>query len=277
MSQQKDSELGENPDQPTETTAPANETSTAGPDAEAQSQTAAPSLEKTAAPDPAPEREVAKPAAAVKSESAKSAPAAGAVDSGVKQAVTIGAIAVAVVAAVAAAWFGGTWIVGGLMHDRPRAQARDAALTDARQAAINLMTFDPNNVDGSLQNMISSTTGQLHDEQTKDLESLKQQVTEAKTNMQSTVEGATLTSLNSELDHASAYVVLRINRSWPGGQPAAFRQSWSLDMVKVGDTWKAEKAQNLGNPVALDSGALQQNGAPATPAPSTTANPAPGN
>ncbi|UGT39190.1 hypothetical protein LTV02_24215 [Nocardia yamanashiensis] len=274
MSQQKDSELGENPERPAETTAPASEPAAAAPDAQAPAEPEPPS------PQQSSDEVATEPVAAApgkKERAERPAPQPGAVDPSVKQAVTIGAIAVAVVAAVAAAWFGGTWIVGGLMHDRPRAQARDAALTDARQAAINLMTFDPNNVDGSLQNMISSTTGQLHDEQTKDLESLKQQVTEAKTNMQSTVEGATLTALNSELDHASAYVVLRINRSWPGGQPAAFRQSWSLDMVKVGDVWKAEKAQNLGNPVQLDSGALQQNGAPATPAPSTTAAPAPGN
>ncbi|GAB4589297.1 hypothetical protein [Nocardia sp. IFM 10818] len=200
---------------------------------------------------------------------------------GSRNPVTVAAIGLLAIAAVAAAWFGGTWIVDGLLHDRPRAQAREAALSDAQQAAVNLMSFDPDDVDGSLKTMISSTTGQLHDEQTKDLDSLKQQVTEAKTRMSATVEGSSLTSLNSELDHAGAFVVLKITRSWPGGQPATFLQSWSLDMVKVGDTWKAEKAQNLGEPIQLDSGgaALQQQ--PATeapaPAPTTAPTPAPGN
>ncbi|MCU1646679.1 MAG: hypothetical protein JWN03_6954 [Nocardia sp.] len=193
-----------------------------------------------------------------------------------RKAVTLSSIALLVVAAVAAAWFGGTWIVGGYMHDRPRAEARDAALTDARQAAMNLMSFNPDDVDGSLKNMISSTTGDLHDEQTKDLDSLKQQVTDAKTRMESTVEGSSLTSLNSERDHAGAFVVLKITRSWPGTQPATFLQSWTLDMVKVGDTWKAEKAQNLGEPVQLNSGQPAA-APPSTTAPQPSTPPQPGN
>lgn len=176
-----------------------------------------------------------------------------------RKVVTLASVTLLVVAAIAAVVFGaiwprGGWIAGGLMQDRPRAEARDDALLDARQAAVNLMSFNPDDVDGSLQTMISSTTGELRKEQTKDLDSLKAQVSEAKTRMQAEVLDATVTTLNSELDKASAFVVLRITRAWPGGQPATFRQLWSLDMVKEGDTWKAEKAQNLGEPVSLDTG-----------------------
>ncbi|SUA73593.1 Uncharacterised protein [Nocardia otitidiscaviarum] len=190
------------------------------------------------------------------------------VDRSARTGVTVAAVALLAVAAVAAAWFGYAWIVGGLVQDNGRADARDTALNDARQAAVNLMTFDPDDVDGSLRTMLSSTTGALREEQTKDLDSLKSQVAEARTRMRSEVEGATITSLASENDRATAFVVLRITRAWPGGQPATFRQLWNLDMVKEGDTWKAEQARNLGEPVSLDAGALPTEPAPTEQPPS---------
>ncbi|WP_306363006.1 hypothetical protein [Nocardia sp. CC227C] len=185
------------------------------------------------------------------------------VDGSVRTGVTVAAVALLVVAAVAAAWFGYAWIAGGLVRDNGRADARDTALNDARQAAVNLMTFDPDDVDGSLRTMLSSTTGSLRAEQTEDLDSLKAKVSEAQTRMRAEVEGAAITSLAGENDRATAFVVLRITRAWPGGQPATFRQLWNLDMVKEGDTWKAEQARNLGEPVSLDAGAPPTEPAPA--------------
>ncbi|WP_067700045.1 hypothetical protein [Nocardia jejuensis] len=190
-------------------------------------------------------------------------------ESQTRKAVTAGSIALLAIAAVAAAWFGGTWIVGGLMNDRPRAQARDAAITDARQAAVNLMSINPDDIDGSLANIRSSMTGDLLKDQVAGQDQLRQTAQDSKTRIDASVEGITLTGLNSELDHASAFAVLKINRTWPGGQPASFRQLWTLDLVKQDGTWKAEKAQNLGEPVELGSGTAPQTGAPQTGAPQT--------
>ncbi|WP_458687440.1 hypothetical protein [Nocardia tengchongensis] len=164
----------------------------------------------------------------------------------------IGAAALLAVSVVAAGVIGFLWI--GDRKDESRAQARDSALTDARQAAVNLMSINPDDIDGSLANIRSSMTGDLLKQQEDGQEQLKKTAQDSKTKIESAVEGITLTSLNSERDHASAFAVLKITRSWPGGQPATFRQLWTLDMVKLGSTWKAEKAQNLGEPVPLGTG-----------------------
>lgn len=267
MSQQNDSEPGVSPDEsadePTTVadTATSPEAGSASPadDSAAERTDAAdessPTKDADADASPSLSKNAKRRAERDRAEAAAEAEAEQGSALDARKVVTLASIALLVAAAVAAVFFGSTWIVGGLMQDRPRAEARDSALSDAQQAAVNLMTFNPDDVDGSIQNMLSSTTGDLRKEQTKDLDSLKAQVSEAKTTMKSEVEGATITALNSERDHASAFVVLRITRAWPGGQPATFRQLWSLDLAKEGDTWKAEKAQNLGEPVSLDSGA----------------------
>ncbi|WP_051179520.1 hypothetical protein [Nocardia concava] len=179
--------------------------------------------------------------------------------------ITMGAAGLLVVSVIAAAVFGFLWF--GDHKDETRAEARDAALTDARQAAVNLMSINPDDIDGSLANIRSSMTGDLLKQQEDGQDQLKQTAQDSKTRIKADVEGITLTSLNSERDHASAFAVLKITRSWPGGQPATFRQLWTLDLVKVGSTWKAEKAQNLGEPVPLGTSAPQQTSTPQTPAP----------
>ncbi|MFQ6398525.1 hypothetical protein ACLMAJ_34445 [Nocardia sp. KC 131] len=189
--------------------------------------------------------------------------------------VTAVAAVALVIALAAAAWFGAGWVRAAYFTDGPRTEARDSALTDARQAAINLMSINPDDVDGSIKMIQSSMTGQLLDEATKGQEQLRTTASESKTKLDSKVLGAALTSLNSERDRASALVVLQVTRSVPDVAPVSFRQSWTLNMIKDGDVWKAENAESLGQPVPLDApnpagapGAPQAPGAPA-PAPPT--------
>ncbi|MFE7800693.1 hypothetical protein [Nocardia sp. NPDC057440] len=188
--------------------------------------------------------------------------------------VAVAAAAALVIALAAAAWFGAGWVRAAFFTDGPRAEARDAALTDARQAAINLMSINPADVDGSITMIQSSMTGQLLDEATKGQEQLRTTASESKTKLESKVLGAALTSLNSERDRASALVVLQVTRSVPDTAPVSFRQSWTLNMIKEGEVWKAEKAESLGQPVPLDApnpggapGAPQAPGAPASAPP----------
>jgi Mce-associated membrane protein len=192
---------------------------------------------------------------------------------------TVAAIVALVLAMAAAAWFGGRWAVGAFVTDNPRTDARNQALDDARQAAINLMSMNPDNVDRSLAEIRSSMTGALLDDQVKNQDELKQYALQSKGRIVAKVEGASLTTLDSERDHASAFVVLDVTRSFPNTPAQSFRQMWTLDMVKVGGTWKAEQARDLGQPVTLDDGAAQAGGPsagqPAPPAaPTDTPSPA---
>lgn len=182
--------------------------------------------------------------------------------------------AVTVVASLAAAvWFGAGWVRAAYFTDGPRAAARDAALDAAQQAAINMTSMDTADVAGSLALARSSMTGAILESATEHQQQAEQMATEAGVRMRSQVLGASVTSLNSELDKASVLVVLRVDETEPD-QPDkpgnAFRYTWALDMAKEGDTWKAEQVSSLGQPVPLSSGNTEAR----TPAPAPAAPPA---
>ncbi|WP_433758734.1 hypothetical protein [Nocardia sp. CA-135398] len=180
-------------------------------------------------------------------------------------AVTMVAAAALVVALIAAVWFGTGWVRAAFFTDGPRAEARDTALADARQAAINLMSLDPGDVDGSIKLIQSSMTGSLLDDATKTQDQFREQAEQAKTRLESKVIGSSLTTLNSERDHASALIVLQTTRTAPDVAPYSYRQTWALDLVKQGAVWKAEKASPLSQPIPLNQPTAAQPGA--TPAP----------
>ncbi|MEV5839955.1 hypothetical protein [Nocardia sp. NPDC052112] len=189
-----------------------------------------------------------------------------------RRAATMAAAAALVVALIAAVWFGTGWVRAAFFTDGPRAEARDTALADARQAAINLMSLDPNDVDGSIKLIQSSMTGSLLDDATKTQDQFREQAKQAKTRLESKVIGSSLTALNSERDHASALIVLQTTRTAPDVAPYPYRQTWALDLVKQGDIWKAEKASPLSQPIPLNQPTAGQPGA----TPSEGAAPKPG-
>ncbi|MBL1075607.1 hypothetical protein JK358_14500 [Nocardia sp. 2] len=250
MSQQKDSEQKVGLEKPAAEPTPETHTDASAPAGEA---TAKPASEVKPA-DPAEEH---------------SGPAERSAGLDTRKAVTLGSIALLVVAAVAAAWFGGTWIVGGLLQDRPRAEARDEALAAAQQAAINITSMNLSDVDGSLSLARSSMTGDLLDSSTKNEAQLKQKVVDANVNVASKIIGGALTTLNSEKDQASTLIVFQVTESAPDKSSTTdFRYTWAVDVVKSDGVWKADQVQQVANPVVLSSTAPQQpNGQPATEQP----------
>ncbi len=177
---------------------------------------------------------------------------AGGESSGPPRFVTVAAVAALVLASVAAAWFGAGWVRAAYFTDGPRAAARDAALDAAQQAAINMTSMNIDDVAGSLAIARSSMTGPILASATEHQQQAEAMATQAGVRMESSVLGAAVTSLNSELDRASALVVLRVTEARPGEQPSGYRYTWSLDMAKDGDTWKAEQVSSLGQPVPLN-------------------------
>ncbi|WP_454198518.1 hypothetical protein [Nocardia sp. Marseille-Q1738] len=173
-----------------------------------------------------------------------------------------GAAALLVVALVAAAWFGAGWVRVALT-DGPRADARDTALDAARQAALNMTSMNLDDVSGSLALARSSMTGALLDSATKNKDQAEKLAQQSGVGMTSKVLGAALTSLNSEQDKASALVVLRVTEQPKDKPPAEYRYSWTVDVAKDGEVWKAEQISSLGQPVLLSGGPGQQSPAPA--------------
>ncbi|MFE3446610.1 hypothetical protein ACFXNW_26585 [Nocardia sp. NPDC059180] len=205
--------------------------------------------------------------------------------SGPPKLLTVAAIAALVIALAAAAWFGAGWVRAAYFTDGPRAAARDAALDAAQQVAINMTSMNLDDVPGSLAIARSSMTGPILASATEHRQQAEAMATQAGVRMESNVLGAALTSLNSERDRASALVVLRVTEAKPGERPIGYRYTWSLDMAKEDDVWKAEQVASLGQPVPLneagtspaDPVAPGQGGvSPDSPAPGSGAAPAPG-
>ncbi|MEV6767734.1 hypothetical protein AB0N05_03780 [Nocardia sp. NPDC051030] len=270
MSQQKDSDQGANLEKPD--SEPVTETN---PESGSETGSAAATSGETAAEptvvidekptvviDEKPTVKVSKP------DKAATEPVSEGFD--LHRVVTLGSIALLAIAAVAAAWFGGTWIIGGLIQDKPRADAREAALAGAQQAAINITSMNIDDVDGSLKLARSSMTGDLLDASTKNAEQIKKTVLESNVNMSSKVFGASVTTLNSEKDRASTLIVMEVTETGQGKPASKLRYTWAVDVVKKDDVWKADQVQVVADPVVLGSGA-QQNAAPST----TTAAPQP--
>ncbi|RBO90815.1 hypothetical protein [Nocardia puris] len=192
-------------------------------------------------------------------------------------ALTVVALGAVIVAALAALWFGGGWVRAALFTDGPRADARDSALDAAQQAALNMTTMNLDDVPGSLALARSSMTGPILESATKNQAQSEEMAARAGVGMSSTVLGASITSLNSERDRASALVVLRVTESAPDRPDSAYRYTWSLDMAKDGEVWKAEQVASLTQPVLLDgpgpAGTPAEPGAPVEVPPPTEPTP----
>lgn len=155
-------------------------------------------------------------------------------------------------ALVAAVWFGYGWARAAL-SERPAAEARESALADARQAAVNLNSFDAQNLDTSFADIESSITGGLVDDLEATRDQLTQQTEQTGARSESEVLGASLTSLNTDDGIADAIVVLATTTSWPDETSRKVRVTMRLTMEEGDDgVWRASKSVNLGNASVLE-------------------------
>ncbi len=182
----------------------------------------------------------------------------------------------AVIALGAAVWFGFGW--GKAMFvDRPVADARDAALSGAFQAAINLNSVDADNVDASIENMRSSITGEaLENDLAATEQQIRDQVARTGTSMSGEVLFGTLTELNTDDDVAKALVVLAVRTTTPENF-VTNKVSVNVSLREDDGVWKAETIEPLGS-VQMEAGpapgaappeaaAPPEDAAPAAPAP----------
>ncbi|QBJ95653.1 mammalian cell entry protein [Rhodococcus sp. ABRD24] len=154
-------------------------------------------------------------------------------------------------ALVAAGWFGYGWAHAALV-EKPAADTREAALADARQAAINLNSFDAGNLDESFADIESSVTGSLVDDLNATRAQLAQQTKDTGAVSRAEVLGATLTSLNIDDGAADALVVLATTTTWPNQSSSKVRVTMRMTMEEgENGVWRAATATNLGSPSVL--------------------------
>src|SRR5690606_23011397 len=146
---------------------------------------------------------------------------------------------------------------------------RDAALTGAMQAAINLNSVDATDVDRSIENMRSSITG---DALLNDLAATEQQirdrVAETNTSMSAEVLFGTVTELNTDDGVGKALVVLAVRTTTPEYY-VTNKVPVVVSLREDGDVWKAETIEPLAT-VEMDVGTTPGATPPAgEPAPDT--------
>ena len=104
-----------------------------------------------------------------------------------------------VVAAVLALVFGALWLIALNSDSVSVASDRDAVLTDARQAVLNLNTLDYHNAQAGLDLWIQSSTGSVRDEFAKNRDAYAQLVTQQKRTTTATISDAAVGELDEPL------------------------------------------------------------------------------
>ncbi|MGK5553181.1 hypothetical protein ACSNOI_16330 [Actinomadura kijaniata] len=148
------------------------------------------------------------------------------------------AVALAVAAGVAAAWFGWSYHAASGDDGLAFARQRDEALRAAEQAVVNLNTLDHRNADAGLRIWQDSTTADLYDQIVQGRERLKQDVEKARTTSTAKVLESGLTELDAHAGKASVAVAVRITITAADGRPAIQTRRLTGQLTCTAAGWK---------------------------------------
>ena len=152
----------------------------------------------------------------------------------------------AVLACGTAGWFGVSWFRAAHSESIDLAIERDAALREARQAAISLTTLDPVRVEESLGLWQGSVTGRLAEEFDSNRENYARMITERRSRSESKVIDAAVAELNSRQGTARVLVGLDVTIIPEQGEPAVSQQRLQLQMARTDAGWKASGINPVG-------------------------------
>ena len=157
---------------------------------------------------------------------------------------TVLAVVLLLVALVCAGVLGVRWAHAGGSGGSV-AQARDTALDDARQAAINLTTVNSDDVQGTLSNWDSVVTGDLATQFSSSRSQLEQQITSNPGSTSVTIVNAALTTLDAAAGTATAVIFADVTTTAQGEQPVPQRFALSMSVQRTDSGWKASALQSL--------------------------------
>jgi Mce-associated membrane protein len=150
----------------------------------------------------------------------------------------LGGVALVVVAAMAALWFGAAWITSANDASLSRATARDEVDRIGRAAIQTFNTLDYHKADEGLDNWLNASTGKLHDEVVGRRESSKQALVAAKAVTTAEVLSLAVTELNDFEGRATVIAALKIVVNAEGQQPTDKYQRIQGVLERVGNDWK---------------------------------------
>lgn len=144
------------------------------------------------------------------------------------------------------------------------AAERDAVSDVASQVIINAFSFDYNNVDESLEQLASASTGDFLTEQEQWSEDVRSRVVEQKAVTTATVSNTAVEELDLEAGEAAVLVVFTAHSEREGQEDITGRQAMRVDLTRVDDQWKANAVNQVGVtvPVGTSSRSVQELEAP---------------
>ncbi len=151
-------------------------------------------------------------------------------------------------AAIAALFFGGRWVLALNDEGLALAAQREAVLVDARQAAINLNTLDYRNVAPGLDLWEQTSTGTLLDEFRANRAEYEQVVTQARRVTVATVPDAAVAELDVRAGTARVLVAVDVEVRPEGQNPVVTRQRLELEMTRTDQGWKASRVAPVRTP-----------------------------
>ena len=143
---------------------------------------------------------------------------------------------------VASGYLAGEWY-----HARQSAHAKDAALSAARQFAVDFVSINAATVDRDLSRVVLSATGEFGEEYQRGMPTVRAAVLENKVEAGGTVLRAALVS--SDADSAVAIVAVDAtvkNVKTPEGRVAHYRIQLDLVLEEGSDQWRVSKLQFVG-------------------------------
>ena len=155
-------------------------------------------------------------------------------------------------AAVAAVVCGALWAVAATSSTLALARDRDAALADARQAAVNLNTLDYRNVAAGLDLWQQSSTGEVLAEFQQNREQYAKLVQESRRATVASVADAAVTELDERAGVARVLVAVDVTVTPEGQVPAVTRQRLQMEMTRTPAGWKTSRLSPVRAPAAAN-------------------------
>jgi Mce-associated membrane protein len=152
--------------------------------------------------------------------------------------VVLAGLALVMVAAFFAVWYGVSWANSANDDTLSRAKTRDEVDRIARQAIITFHTLDYRKVDEGLDNWQNASTGALRDEVVGRRASAKQAIQDAKTITSANVLSLAVTELNRDEGKATVIAAVEVAVTPEGKQAEKKYMRIQGVLERAGDGWK---------------------------------------
>lgn len=155
-------------------------------------------------------------------------------------------VAVAAVVVVGAGWFGVSWYRAAHNESLAAGMEREAVLRDAERAILTLNTLDYRQVQDGLTLWEQSTTGSLLEQLRTNRDTYARAITDSTTISSAKVLDAAVASLDARAGTALVLAGVDVTSQLDKGDPGCAHRRVSMDMIRVGDSWKVGALMPVG-------------------------------